>query len=159
MIADAGRCHQRRQARTLWHLRESIPLAQSLEGLNIKHDISVPISRIPTFVRATDEAGACHPWRALVDFGHLGDGNLHYNVPQAPENEPADLFLIEREDGEPHRHAVMAHSSSISAEHGVGTRSSATSWRNTEVAGGLDADARHQTGARSARPHEPRPVI
>ena len=84
LIADAAVAASVEQARTLWHLRESIPLAQGLEGLNIKHDISVPISRIPAFVRATDEALArAIPGVRLVDFGHLGDGNLHYNV-QAP---------------------------------------------------------------------------
>jgi FAD/FMN-containing dehydrogenase len=72
------------QAHQLWHIRESIPLAQAEEGLNIKHDISIPVSRIPAFVAETDAllqreiAGV-----RLVNFGHLGDGNLHYNV-QAP---------------------------------------------------------------------------
>ncbi len=122
LIADAAVAASFEQAKTLWHLRESIPLAQSLEGLNIKHDIALPISRIPAFVRATDEALArAIPGVRLVDFGHLGDGNLHYNV-QAPEGEQADLFLIERED-EVNRivyDAVMAHGGSISAEHGIG---------------------------------------
>jgi FAD/FMN-containing dehydrogenase len=61
------------------------------------------------------------PGVRLVDFGHLGDGNLHYNV-QAPEGEPADRFLAERE-AEVNRivyDAVVAHGGSISAEHGIG---------------------------------------
>lgn len=122
LIADAAVAASLEQSKTMWHLRESIPLAQSLEGLNIKHDISVPISRIPAFVRATDEAlERAVPGVRLVDFGHLGDGNLHYNV-QAPEGEPADRFLAERE-AEVNRivyDAVMAHDGSISAEHGIG---------------------------------------
>ena len=69
----------------MWHLRESIPLAQSEEGLNIKHDISLPISRIAAFCDSTGAALAARwPGVRLVNFGHLGDGNLHYNV-QAPE--------------------------------------------------------------------------
>lgn len=122
LIADAAVAASIEQSRTMWHLRESIPLAQSLEGLNIKHDISVPISRIPAFVRATDEAlERALPGVRLVDFGHLGDGNLHYNV-QAPEGEPADLFLIEHEDAVNRvvYDAVTAHGGSISAEHGIG---------------------------------------
>jgi FAD/FMN-containing dehydrogenase len=122
LITDAAVAASLEQARTMWHLRESISLAQSLEGLNIKHDISVPISRIPAFVRATDEAlERAVPGVRLVDFGHLGDGNLHYNV-QAPLDVPADRFLAEREP-EVNRivyDAVMAHGGSISAEHGIG---------------------------------------
>jgi FAD/FMN-containing dehydrogenase len=72
------------QSQALWHLRESISLAQSEEGLNIKHDISLPVSAIPAFVAQTDAAlQARVPGVRLVNFGHLGDGNLHYNV-QAP---------------------------------------------------------------------------
>ncbi len=122
LLVDAAVAASLEQSKTMWHLRESIPLAQSLEGLNIKHDISVPISRIPAFVRATDEAlERAVPGVRLVDFGHLGDGNLHYNV-QAPEGEPADRFLAEREV-EVNRivyDAVTAHGGSISAEHGIG---------------------------------------
>lgn len=122
LIGDAAVASSLEQSKTMWHLRESIPLAQSLEGLNIKHDISVPISRIPAFVRATDEAlERAVPGVRLVDFGHLGDGNLHYNV-QAPEGQSAERFLAERE-AEVNRivyDAVMAHGGSISAEHGIG---------------------------------------
>ena len=122
LITDAAVAASLEQSKTMWHLRESIPLAQSLEGLNIKHDISVPVSRIPAFVRATDEAlERAVPGVRLVDFGHLGDGNLHYNV-QAPVDIPADRFLAERE-AEVNRivyDAVTAHGGSISAEHGIG---------------------------------------
>jgi FAD/FMN-containing dehydrogenase len=111
------------QAKTLWHIRESIPLAQAEEGLNIKHDISVPISAIPDFVRTTDAllqqaiAGV-----RLVNFGHLGDGNLHYNV-QAPVGVDPAVFL---RDNEPLVNrvvfdSVLAFGGSISAEHGIGS--------------------------------------
>ena len=77
----------------MWHLRESIPLAQAEEGPNIKHDISLPVSAIRDFVAATDAAlQRALPGVRLVDFGHLGDGNLHYNV-QAPAGEDAAEFL------------------------------------------------------------------
>jgi FAD/FMN-containing dehydrogenase len=82
----------------LWHIRESIPLAQAEEGLNIKHDISIPIARIPAFVEETDALLAREiAGVRLVNFGHLGDGNLHYNV-QAPEGGDAKAFLRDEED-------------------------------------------------------------
>ena len=110
------------QAEAFWQLRESIPLAQAAEGLNIKHDIALPVSRIPAFVA---DCGArlaqAVPGARLVNFGHLGDGNLHYNV-QAPAGADAAAFLREQEarvNGIVHD-AVAAHGGSISAEHGIG---------------------------------------
>jgi FAD/FMN-containing dehydrogenase len=74
-------------------VRESIPLAQAEEGLNIKHDISLPVSAIPASCAQTDAALlAAIPGVRLVNFGHLGDGNLHYNV-QAPRAMDARRFL------------------------------------------------------------------
>jgi FAD/FMN-containing dehydrogenase len=122
-ILDAVIAENLAQARALWHIRESIPLAQAQEGLNIKHDISLPISRIPEFCETTDAllrqqiAGV-----RLVNFGHLGDGNLHYNV-QCPEGADVKNFLQEREAEINHLvyQNVKAHGGSISAEHGVGS--------------------------------------
>ena len=122
LIEDAAVAENIEQSNAMWHLRESIPLAQAEEGLNIKHDISLPISRIPEFVARTDEAlQAAHPGLRLVNFGHLGDGNLHYNV-QAPAGEPAADFLRDQEHAVNTRvyDAVMASGGSISAEHGIG---------------------------------------
>jgi FAD/FMN-containing dehydrogenase len=110
------------QARELWHVRESIPLAQAEEGLNIKHDISIPISRIPDYCAQTDARLAREiPGVRLVNFGHLGDGNLHYNV-QAPEGGDARAFLRDQEDrvNTLVYEQVRAFDGSISAEHGVG---------------------------------------
>jgi FAD/FMN-containing dehydrogenase len=111
------------QARALWHVRESIPLAQAEEGLNIKHDISIPVSRIPDFCAETDAllqrqiAGV-----RLVNFGHLGDGNLHYNV-QAPEGGDMQAFLRDEEERVNALvfDQVQRFGGSISAEHGIGT--------------------------------------
>jgi FAD/FMN-containing dehydrogenase len=123
IILDAVVAENIAQAKALWHIRECIPLAQAQEGLNIKHDISIPVSRIPAFVDTTDAllqqtiVGV-----RLVNFGHLGDGNLHYNV-QCPEGADGKAFL--------HTHearvntlvydSVLAHGGSISAEHGIGS--------------------------------------
>ena len=122
-ISDAVVAESLAQARQLWHVRESIPLAQAEEGLNIKHDISVPVSRIPEFVRSTDALlKQALPGVRLVNFGHLGDGNLHYNV-QAPAGVDAAAFLSQREDEVNTLvfDAVQRFGGSISAEHGVGT--------------------------------------
>ena len=121
-IGDAAVAESLAQSRSMWHLRESIPLAQSEEGLNIKHDIALPVSRIPAFCAATDAALAARwPGVRLVNFGHLGDGNLHYNV-QAPEGVDAAAFLRdnEHEVNQVVFDAVVAHAGSISAEHGIG---------------------------------------
>ncbi len=84
IVSDAVVAESLAQANGLWHIRESIPLAQAEEGLNIKHDISIPVSRIPAFCAETDALLQREiPGVRLVNFGHLGDGNLHYNV-QAP---------------------------------------------------------------------------
>ena len=121
-IGDAAVAESVAQSRAMWHLRESIPLAQSVEGLNIKHDIALPMSRIAAFCAATDAALAMRwPGMRLVNFGHLGDGNLHYNV-QAPEAHDAAAFLRDEEHAVNALvfDAVIAHGGSISAEHGIG---------------------------------------
>ena len=121
-VEDAVVAESIAQSRALWHVRESIPLAQAEEGLNIKHDISVPVSAIPRFVQLTDAALQAHmPGIRLVNFGHLGDGNLHYNV-QAPNGTDAVEFLRKQEPrvNEIVYDNVQAFGGSISAEHGVG---------------------------------------
>ena len=110
------------QAQALWHVREAIPLAQAQEGLNIKHDIALPTSAVAAFCAATDAALArAVPGVRLVNFGHLGDGNLHYNV-QAPEGQDPATFLREQEAAINTLvyDAVARHGGSFSAEHGVG---------------------------------------
>ena len=122
LASDAAVAESIAQSRAMWHLRESIPLAQSQEGLNIKHDISLPVSAIADFCAATEAALAQgFPGARLVNFGHLGDGNLHYNV-QCPEGGDGAAFLRD------HEHAintlvfdqVQARGGSFSAEHGIG---------------------------------------
>jgi FAD/FMN-containing dehydrogenase len=122
-VTDAVVAESIAQAQTLWHVRESIPLAQADEGLNIKHDISLPVSRIPAFAAETDALLAREiPGVRLLNFGHLGDGNLHYNV-QAPAGADAAQFLREQEDRVNTLvfDAVARHHGSISAEHGIGS--------------------------------------
>ncbi len=109
------------QSRALWAIREHIPLAQAADGKNIKHDISVPISRIADFVETTDALLArAWPGVQVVCFGHLGDGNLHYNI-APPDGTPHEAFLAYQGDVNRIVHdSVASFGGSISAEHGIG---------------------------------------
>ena len=122
-VTDAVVAESVAQAKALWHIRESIPLAQAQEGLNIKHDISINVSRIPEFVDLCNaKLLQAFPGARLVTYGHLGDGNLHYNV-QAPEGQDQEKFLVE-EEGPMNAlvyDIVDEFNGSISAEHGIGS--------------------------------------
>ena len=121
-VVDAVVAESLAQANELWHIRESIPLAQAEEGPNIKHDISVAASRIPDYVEYTDALLQRElPGVRIVNFGHLGDGNLHYNV-QAPSEGDPKAFMLEHEDRVNHLvyESVAKFGGSFSAEHGVG---------------------------------------
>ena len=123
IVSDAVVAESLQQAHQLWHIRESIPLAQAEEGLNIKHDISIPVSLIPAFCAETDALLQREiPGVRLVNFGHLGDGNLHYNV-QAPTHGDPATFLREQEARVNTLVFDQVHrfGGSISAEHGVGS--------------------------------------
>jgi len=122
LIDDVVLAENLAQSHAMWHLRESIPLAQAEEGLNVKHDISLPISAIAEFVATTDSRLQTRfDGVRLVNFGHLGDGNLHYNV-QAPSSDSAASFLRDNEEAvnDIVYEAVRSFGGSISAEHGVG---------------------------------------
>ncbi|GAB7537462.1 FAD-binding oxidoreductase [Burkholderia sp. 3C] len=122
LVVDAVVAENLAQSRAFWDLREHISLAQSDEGLNVKHDIAVPISSIARFIDETDAAiQQVAPGARMVTFGHLGDGNLHYNV-QTPEGGDARAFLAEFQA--PINRVVYdnvhRHHGTISAEHGIG---------------------------------------
>ncbi|HLT26169.1 MAG TPA: FAD-binding oxidoreductase, partial [Zeimonas sp.] len=125
IVLDAVIATSGAQSRALWALRELISEAQALTGKNVKHDISVPISSIGDFVEQTNEAmQRAFPGIRMVVFGHLGDGNLHYNVSppvdrSGPEHEEAFLALQPEMNRLVHD-AVVAFHGSISAEHGLG---------------------------------------
>jgi FAD/FMN-containing dehydrogenase len=116
VIAQSGA-----QSRSLWSLRELISEAQALEGHNLKHDIAVPISAVGRFTAETDAllAQQFGPVR-MVTFGHLGDGNLHYNI-SPPPGMAEDAFLALQPAVYRCVHDQVArHAGSISAEHGIG---------------------------------------
>jgi FAD/FMN-containing dehydrogenase len=121
LVADAAIASSGAQVKALWAIREEMPEAERREGAAIKHDIAVPISAIPAFMeRATGAADALAPGARVSAFGHVGDGNIHFNVlPPAGADGAAFLGLWERmnravED------VAMALGGSFSAEHGVG---------------------------------------
>jgi len=120
-ILDAAIAQSDAQTRAFWRLRDLISEAQAHEGPNIKHDISIPISMIPEFIRTTDaELARVHPGVRMVTFGHVGDGNLHYNV-SAPEGVVPEAFVNQTEGINRIVHdSVARFRGSISAEHGLG---------------------------------------
>ncbi|SFM60978.1 FAD-binding oxidoreductase [Rugamonas rubra] len=121
IIEDAAVASSVAQSTGLWQLREHIPLAQAADGKNIKHDISLPVSRIADFITATSpQLEAAFPGCQLVCFGHLGDGNLHFNVapPVGISNE--DFLANQDKVNRVVHDSVMQFAGSISAEHGIG---------------------------------------
>ncbi|MEO8305013.1 MAG: FAD-binding oxidoreductase [Betaproteobacteria bacterium] len=118
---DATIAQSGEQARALWALRENIAEAQRREGPNIKHDISLPVSAIPRFLdQARGALSAALPGVRFVTFGHLGDGNLHYNL-AGPEGSAPGAFMDNTRSANRIVHdLVAAHGGSISAEHGIG---------------------------------------
>ena len=121
LIEDAVVATSMAQSRAIWALREHIPLAQAAEGKNLKHDVSLPISAIGTFITETDALLQNQfPGCRMVTFGHLGDGNLHYNV--SPPTDVPDSLFIDQQDALSRvvHDSVHRFGGSISAEHGVG---------------------------------------
>ena len=120
---DAAIAQSGEQARALWALRENIAEAQRREGPNIKHDISLPVSAIPAFLDdAASRAGGRASRRCGSSiFGHLGDGNLHYNLAGARGRRARRRSWRTRARANRIVHdLVAAHGGSISAEHGIG---------------------------------------
>ena len=110
-----------KQSLGLWQIRESISPAQAAAGKNIKHDISLPASTIPEFLARTDAAlEAAFPGCQVVCFGHLGDGNLHYNVAPPADITHEDFLLQQGAINRIVHDQVVAAGGSISAEHGIG---------------------------------------
>ncbi len=133
VVADTLVAQSVAQAKAMWHLRESITLAAAQDGAHIKHDIALPISSLVDFIGAMDqELLAAYPGIRVINFGHFGDGNLHYNIaPPAALGENLSTvdrhktyqeFLSVHEDAIRKRvhDRVIAMNGSISAEHGLG---------------------------------------
>lgn len=121
LISDAAIAASLAQQDAFWHLRESMSDAQKPEGGSIKHDVSVPVSHIPAFLKEADAAvHALMPDARICAFGHLGDGNIHYNISQPVGADKAAFIARWREVNAVVHAVVHKHTGSISAEHGVG---------------------------------------
>src|SRR5690625_4613816 len=120
-VTDAVIAENLSQSFDLWHLRESIPLAERAFGKGIKHDVSIPVSNMATFVSTTNALLQEHfPGITHVIFGHLGDGNLHYNVATGTKWSEARLLAEQDAIYKLVHDSVHRFGGSISAEHGVG---------------------------------------
>ena len=121
LIADATVAESAEQSRRLWFVRESLVELQKFAGASIKHDVSVPVSSVPAFMtRAIAAVTSALPGIRPVPFGHIGDGNIHFNLYQ-PETMGADAFLARQSELSRIVHDVVAAlDGSISAEHGIG---------------------------------------
>ncbi|MBK8908283.1 MAG: FAD-binding oxidoreductase [Rhodospirillales bacterium] len=121
LVSDAVVAASETQARELWRIREAIPEGQKPEGGSIKNDVSVPVSKVATFLdQATEAVEAALPGIRVVPFGHLGDGNVHFNLTQ-PEGMDAAAFLAEWDRFDRIVSDIaIGLGGSFSAEHGIG---------------------------------------
>ncbi|NJD86623.1 MAG: FAD-binding oxidoreductase [Betaproteobacteria bacterium] len=121
VVTDAVIASNESQRLALWELRENASDAQKAEGVSVKHDVSVPVSRIVEFIGEADRAlGAAFPGIRTVAFGHVGDGNLHYNA-FPPPGEAPDFGQWTPQVNRVVYGIVQRLGGSISAEHGIGT--------------------------------------
>jgi len=121
LVTDGAIAESFQQRADFWRLREGMSESQIPEGGSIKHDISVPVDRVPAFLAEADRAVlAIEPGSRICAFGHLGDGNIHYNISQ-PVGADKAVFLTLTEVITPAVHKIVrAYGGSISAEHGIG---------------------------------------
>jgi FAD/FMN-containing dehydrogenase len=121
IIDDAVVASSEAQRQELWKMRENIPEAQKIDGVSIKHDVSVPVSRVPDLIAlAGDALHKRFPDIRIVAFGHVGDGNIHYNCSKAERQEARQFFEEAPEVNHIVYEVVHALGGSISAEHGLG---------------------------------------
>ncbi|HZZ89317.1 MAG TPA: FAD-binding oxidoreductase [Caulobacteraceae bacterium] len=126
LVSDAAIAQTEAQARAFWTLRENQSAAQKREGAAWKHDVAVPVSRIAEFLRTAGEAlQTRYPGVRIDAFGHVGDGNIHYDVLSAPGGDAAAHDARRGEAAHLVHDIVMSLGGSISAEHGLGTMKTA----------------------------------
>ena len=121
LVLDAAVAGSGRERDALWKLRETIPEAQRKEGAGLKHDISVPLSALPEFVeRGAAWVSAQVPGARLVAYGHVGDGNLHFNLTEPPGAAAGALGARAAEVQRALHDLAVSLGGSFSAEHGIG---------------------------------------
>ncbi len=121
LVIDAALAANERQAAAFWHIREGLVEGQKFEGGSIKHDVSVPVSKVPSFLdQALTLVKEMVPGIRPVPFGHLGDGNIHFNLSQ-PEDADREAYLGRWDEVNHAVHSLVVEmGGSISAEHGIG---------------------------------------
>jgi FAD/FMN-containing dehydrogenase len=121
-VLEAAFAESIAQREALWRLRESVPEAQRHEGASIKHDVSVPVAALPAFLaQAADAVASVAPTARLVAYGHVGDGNLHFNLSEPAGGSERQSFLaLQDAIAEAVYACVREFRGSISAEHGIG---------------------------------------
>ena len=121
LVLDAALAASGAQRNEFWALRENVAEAQKVDGVSIKHDVSVPVSQVPALIeRAGAELARLYPDVRIVAFGHVGDGNVHYNCSKAGQQEAAAFFEQAPAVNRVVYEVVRSLDGSISAEHGVG---------------------------------------
>jgi FAD/FMN-containing dehydrogenase len=120
-VLNASVALSERERELFWRLRESIPEAQRKDGASLKHDIAVPVSQVPRFIEvAGDWVARNVPQGVLVSYGHLGDGNLHFNISQKAGTQAFQLQAVEQKAKRAIHDLVREFGGSFSAEHGIG---------------------------------------
>ena len=121
LIEDGTIAESQAQAKALWHIREAMVEAQKHIGAIVKHDVSVPVSKVAEFIiEASRAVEARWPGSCTIPFGHVGDGNIHFNLSQPASVAPA-AFTAETEALNEVVHDIaVSYAGSISAEHGIG---------------------------------------
>ena len=121
VVQDAVIAESEAQRTAIWRLREEHSEAQKREGASVKNDVSVPVSKVPAFIR--DATSACEklvPGVRIVPFGHIGDGNIHFNLEQPEGSDPAWFLAQDHALMDAVNDVVRAYDGSFSAEHGIG---------------------------------------
>jgi FAD/FMN-containing dehydrogenase len=121
IATDAAIAASESQRRAFWKLREDVTEAQKADGVSIKHDVSVPVSRVPELIEQAGAAlAARYPDIRIVAFGHVGDGNIHYNCSKSERQDAREFFAQAPDVNRVVYEVVKALGGSISAEHGLG---------------------------------------
>jgi D-lactate dehydrogenase (cytochrome) len=121
LVEDATIAASLDQAKAFWHLRHLLPEVQKPEGGSIKHDVSVPVAAVPDFLaEASAAVQKLIPGSRPVPFGHLGDGNVHFNISQPVGADAAQFLARWGEVNALVDRIVLKYQGSISAEHGIG---------------------------------------
>ncbi|MGA9012832.1 MAG: FAD-binding oxidoreductase [Acetobacteraceae bacterium] len=121
LVSDAAIAESEAQRAAIWRLREEHSEAQKREGASVKNDVSVPVSKVPEFIRrATVACEVLIPGIRAVPFGHMGDGNIHFNLEQPVDADPAWFLVQDHAIMDTVNEVVRELDGSFSAEHGIG---------------------------------------